>query len=515
MITREYPPDTGFGGIATFSRHLAHGLKSLGHDVEVVSLTRELASLDTKSDDQGVTVHRVAQEWLGERLGTISFCMPYSRYTLMTSSSLWRKFLQLHMQKPFDVVDTPELLAEGFFPALTRALPLVIRLYTPHSKFIAEKLHNVKQSFDHEFVAAIERIAMLSADVLTSPSNDLASFVANDLNYDLESIEIVRNPIDPSQFNPEGEQLLAPNGNLRVLFVGRLEERKGIHYLIDAIPLVKEKFDNVEFVIIGDDTTNAEGQKSVLTQLKKRIQRDGTGAWIKFINRVPLADLPGYYRSADICIVPSVYDNSPYTCLEAMSCGRPVIGTTGGGTAEYLKDEQSGIIVPPRDHLAIAEALINLLGDEEKRKVMGASARQRVLAHFDRKEIARQTAELYVLAQERFAKRNNAALYKKPAPDMLNDAVFMMRAFDQMIYDTLYQNSWRFRIRHWLRIIHKRPRLFVATGGLKLTHLLNRATANRLSAVRKLEAWLSQETALRSADTPLIELLRPFSINAD
>src|SRR5262249_15430802 len=139
----------------------------------------------------------------------------------------------------------------------------------------------------------------------------------------------------------------------RVLFVGRLEERKGIQYLIDAVPQITAKHKNVEFVIIGDDTKNAKGQKSELQKLKATIERDGTGSFIQFINRVPLDDLPGYYRSADICVVPSVYDNSPYTCLEAMSCGRPVVGTAGGGTKEYLSHDESGIIVEPKDPVAI------------------------------------------------------------------------------------------------------------------------------------------------------------------
>ncbi len=325
LISREYPPETGWGGIATFTRHLAHGLKEIGHEVVVVSLSKDE---DKVVDDEGIQVHRVKQEWLGKRLGTISLCMPYSRYVLLTSTALWRKFFLLHSEKSFDVVDTPELLAEGFFPSITRALPLLVRLYTPHSKFIAERLHNVTPSFDHEFVAAVERVAMLGACVLSSPSLDLAKFVANDLNYKLDDIHIVRNPISASEFSDEGNKHLENAGKIRVLFVGRLEERKGIHYLVKAIPQIVLREKNVEFVIIGDDTKNASGQKSVLDELKAIIAKDETKEFVKFIPRVPLTDLPGYYRSADICVIPSVYDNSPYTCLEAMSCGRPVVATT-------------------------------------------------------------------------------------------------------------------------------------------------------------------------------------------
>jgi glycogen(starch) synthase len=149
LISREYPPDTGFGGIATFTKHLAHGLKNLGHEVVVVALAKDRNKV---VDDGGVVVHRVEGYPFSTKLGTINLLAPYSKYVLLYCTALWDKFAELHDLKPFDVVDTPELLAEGIIPAITQVVPQVIRLYTPHSKFIAEKLHNVGPSFDHQFV---------------------------------------------------------------------------------------------------------------------------------------------------------------------------------------------------------------------------------------------------------------------------------------------------------------------------------------------------------------------------
>ncbi|HEY9712002.1 MAG TPA: glycosyltransferase, partial [Chroococcales cyanobacterium] len=144
LISREYPPETGWGGIATFSQHLALGLRDLGHDVEVVALAEGKAK---ELVQDGIPLHRVEPYVPFNDLGAMAFCMPYSRYVLKTATALWKRFSQLHKEKPFDVVDTPELLAEGLYPATTKALPVVIRLYTPHSKFIAERLHSVRPSF--------------------------------------------------------------------------------------------------------------------------------------------------------------------------------------------------------------------------------------------------------------------------------------------------------------------------------------------------------------------------------
>lgn len=511
LISREYPPDTGFGGIATFTRHLAHGLALNGHEVEVVSLSKDrVGTFEDAVEDAGVRqtirVHRVDKTGITKNLSLVPLYTPYSQYCLGAATALWAKFLELHKERPFDVVDSPELLAEGLMPAVTKAAPLLVRLYTPHSKFIAEQLHNVTPSFDHQLVAMIERVAMLNADGITSPSDDLADFVARDLGYPREKIAIVRNPIDTSEFSPEGEVALPSDGRLMVMFIGRLEERKGISYLVDAIPEVVSRFANVRFVIIGDDTKTGAGHSSVLEDLKERLRRTGCRGHVEFIDRVPLASLPTYYRSADISIVPSVYDNSPYTCLEAMSCGNAVVGSSAGGTREYMVDGESGVVIPPRDSKAIAEALLELLSNDAERERLGRNARERVLANFDRKVIAGQTAALYEKAIEGFAARYPHRQYLKDESEAMADAAQFLRSFDKMLYDEMYRQSFTFRLYHWQRQIVNRPRLSAAKLFLRVSRLFlsplgfGRAGKENPHFIRKLE----QDVKVRSEEQELV-----------
>ncbi|MCC6977414.1 MAG: glycosyltransferase family 4 protein [Candidatus Melainabacteria bacterium] len=467
LISREYPPDTGFGGIATFTRHLAHGLKAIGHDVQVVALAKE-GNQPAHQDDGGISVHRVTPLPIGSDLGWTSLCMPYSRYVMRTNSALFAKFAELNSIEPFDAVDTPELLAEGFYPAITKCTPLTVRLYTPHSKFIAERLHNVTDTFDHQFVAMVERMAMLSADVITSPSLDLAQWVANDLGIAVDEIDIVYNPIDPADFSPDGERADFKRTAPSILFVGRLEARKGIHYLIDSVPKVVAAVSDAHFVIVGDDTQNAPGQKSVLTEIRERLDSTGCSRSVTFINRIPLSDLPKYYRAADVCIVPSLYDNSPYTCLEAMSCGRPVIGTDGGGTKEYIVHGQSGLIVPVKNADAIAESLIHLLKNKEERERLGLNARKRVLEVFDRVEIAKRTTELYEKAAERMKEHEKTGLYGGDARKVIYDADEILYKFDRMIGDLVLKHSSRAYMESIFKLVLKRPRLIAAKLVLSL-----------------------------------------------
>jgi hypothetical protein len=329
----------------------------------------------------------------------------------------------------------------------------------------------VTDTFDHQYVAAVERIAMLSADVLTSPSLDLAQFVAGDLGIKVEDIDIVYNPIDASEFSPDGEKAAIGKVGRTVLFVGRLEARKGIHYLIDAIPEVVAAVPDARFVIIGDDTANAAGQKSVLTEVKERLAKTGCADSVTFINRIPLSDLPKHYRAADVCVVPSLYDNSPYTCLEAMSCGRAVIGTDGGGTKEYIVHDQSGLIVPVKDASALASGMIKLLTDENERNRLAENARKRVLAVFDRVEIARKTVGLYEKAAMRF-KEVQSSPYQGMPGNVLFDADEILYQHDTMIRDLILEKSTRKFWSDTFKMAAARPRLAAARIGLSLLRML-------------------------------------------
>jgi glycogen synthase len=485
LLSREYPPETGWGGIATFTRHLALGLKELGHEVEVVCLSPD----DGRCVEQeGILVHRVQPFFKDNELGLTGTFMPHFRHVMTTAPALWLKFLERHREKTFDVVDAPELLADGLFAAVTRIAPLVVRLYTPRSKFIAERLNHASDSFDHQMVAISERLAMVQADVLTSPSMDLAKHIASDLNYSLDRIRIVSNPIDADEFSPEppdsaksfhgeegrhrsanseeeeGEEEAAPT----VLFVGRLEERKGIEFLIEAIPLVSRQIPEVRFLIVGDDTNYGADRQSMRKRLEKSLARSGASTNVVFSPRVPLNQLPSLYRRAAVCVVPSVYDNSPYSCLEAMSCGRAVITTDSGGAKEYLEHGVSGLVIAARDANALATAIVSLLKDQPLRLKLGARARDRVLTHFQRTAIAQKTVELYDEACKSFHKQGSKPLYAHDPTKAAGDARNICESIEASLYEMLYRVSYRHRLGHWNRLARRRPRLFMAKVGSKL-----------------------------------------------
>lgn len=467
LISREYPPETGWGGIGTFTHHLAHGLTALGHDVHVVSLSTAKDHPALVEAPNQPTVHRVPADNLAVTLGFVNFCLPVTRPMLEETAGLWSKFLALHRAEPFDVLECPEHFAEGLLPSLVGIAPLVIRLHTPHSKLVKEKFHNFDETFDHRILTALERVAMLSANVLVSPSEDLAKYVASDLNLPLDRISIVRNPVDIHQFTPDGPFADMKKSAVNVLFVGRLEPRKGVYHLIEAVPEVLKlcRGKPVHFTLIGKDTPTAAGHGSVLLELQALLKESDCDQHVTFTSQIPLIQMAEYYRAADICVLPSLYDNAPMTVIEAMSCGKPVVGTSAGGTSEYVGHEKCGLIVPPANSSALAQALSTLVLDEQKRSEMGLAARKNAVENFSVQHMSEQTVQLYETAI-RLYKNRQAALYPGQPEKLAEDLQSLIDSLEKRLYEMTYSNSWRFRINHWRKRAKEQPGGFL-TRALK------------------------------------------------
>lgn len=405
FLSREYPPETGFGGIATFVYHLSQALAEAGHEVEVAAAAKERP----QSGPVGrVTVHRVLPRHLEKSWVRLKMWLPTTASSLGYSLAMWEKMLERGRTKPFDIIDAPEHFAEGLWAALTKIYPLCLRLYTPYSLFVEQQFGGLEAHFDHVVMDIMEKFSLTGADAVTSPSLNLARLVAQDCRLDLEQIRLIPNPIDTEVFSPKKAEV--KNEVVKVLFVGRLEERKGVHYLAEAVPKVLAQNPRVHFTFLGSDTFSGPGGTPMKEKLLEKIK--GYETKVEFLSWVPLEVLPRYYSSADICVVPSLYDNSPYTCLEALACGRAVIATAAGGMAEYVEDGVSGKIIPAADTDALAEAISDLAAQEEKRRSFGQRARQRVLELYDKKIVAEQTLKLYQEAQTAFPRnRKNRLLH--------------------------------------------------------------------------------------------------------
>jgi glycogen(starch) synthase len=504
LLSREYPPETGWGGIGAYSQQMARALAELGHDVQVVCLTkRDAKTPDAFYMDGLVAVHRVAWAEPLEQWVLVLATLSNSHHLLKAAVAMWQKFLILHREKPFDVVEAPDHLAEGLFVAITGIAPLVVRLHTPHFKLVADGFHNLTRDLDNDVLANLERLAIIEADVASSPSRDLAAFVATSTGMTEDDIIIVRNPVDTQKFCPEGEKAcppgVRPDGSEApiVFFAGRLEARKGIQYLIDAVPLVVEQIPRAQFVVLGADTLTGVNGGSVREALVRQLQANGLSSSVFFLDHVPLADMPNYYRMADLCVVPSLYDNAPYTVLEALASGKAVVASTAGGTPEYIKVNVNGLTVPKEDSQALAQAIISLLGDRQKLAAFSVGARAAAVDEYALNTIAAQALQSYELAAKRHKERQGKRIYRKSPELLVDDLNGLLGSYHHRLHKFGEDLSIRYRSRKWVSMLKTRPRLLLGYAGLSIGKLLAQcfrpASAGFRQRLERLEAELDKK----------------------
>ena len=186
---------------------------------------------------------------------------------------------------------------------------------------------------------------------------------------------IIPNGVDVEHFSPD----VAPieefdDDKLNILFVSRLEKRKGLNYLLQAFRQVKEEVPNSRLIVVGPGT-----------RLRRRYERYVAKSGLKdvvFVGMVSYDDLPRYYQTADVFCAPAIGSESfGIILLEAMSMGKPIVASNIEGYASVISHGADGLLVPPANKDKLAQALISLLNDEALRKEMGAKGRIKALEH--------------------------------------------------------------------------------------------------------------------------------------
>jgi glycosyltransferase involved in cell wall biosynthesis len=393
LVSREYPPETHWGGIGTFTYHLARGLYNIGCQVDVICFT---FGPESCVDDNGVTLHRIQSPKVPFTHKTWWDLTKYALFpfSLFYSYKVMKKIEELSANRPYDVIDFPEHIGEGFCSILMKKWTTLVRLYTPLSLIGELGLRRSTNILDYLLIRFIEKYSIANATLVTSPSQNLANLVADKFKI-RKKIEIVYNPVDTDQFSPFIEEEKKDRSRVNILFVGRLEDRKGVHVLAQAIPEVLRESRDVYFTLLGRDCPGLEGISSMKDYIINILDQSGCRNNVHFADPVPYTGLSNQYRSADIVVVPSLYDNSPYTCLEALTCGVPVVGTSAGGMPEYIEDGKCGIIVPPNDSQSLTRALLKLAQDTQLRSAFGKAARLRALSVFKREVVAAEMVQLY------------------------------------------------------------------------------------------------------------------------
>jgi len=396
LICREYPPGTIGGGIGTYAATLAPALVRAGHSVIV--LTRSAGGSDTIATEDGVEVHRMPVAPAGAlgrlvRRRRVTFLDAY-RY----SQTVAARLSEIMDARDIDIVESAEHGAEGF--GLMRdglRVPHVVRFHAP--LFVVNQAVGHRLSMPGRIVHWMERTTARRAALNTCPSRALATIVAARFGILAERIRLVPNPVDHELFRPAGAQ---PPRAPTVLYVGKVAPLKGARILAEAVPHLVRCVPEVRVVLIGSDHPSEQGH-STRAEMLAHLRRTGVASNVTFLPPMDRAALVQAYQSADVYVMPTLWDNFPNTCLEAMACGVPVVASAVGGLPEIINDGVDGRLVPPRDPERLAAEVVGLLQHPRRRVAMGQAARRRIETAFTPERVARETTAAYEEAVARFA----------------------------------------------------------------------------------------------------------------
>ncbi len=266
-----------------------------------------------------------------------------------------------------------------FHTKRAHALSLYLERTRPEMRFVVTRRmdYPVTQKWYNRYLYSrcVDGIIALShkiADVLV------------EAGIDREKIRVIYTGIDPEPFQKAAT--VKPNNRVSVIGTAAvLEERKGYQYLLEAAALLKRQGYQLQYRFAGEGSQR-EALQNLATDLglKEEVVFEGF-----------VSDIPGFLAAIDVFVLPSLHEGMGVAILEAMAAAKPVVGTTVGGIPELVVDGVTGLLVPPRNASALADAISRLLSDKDLPTRMGVSGCQRVQTDFTMEQTAKQVEHYY------------------------------------------------------------------------------------------------------------------------
>lgn len=384
LVSEEYPPETAWGGIGTYTWHLGNILAKRGHSIYVISTT--MGDTTVRKRINGIFLSRIAlprwphfslTEWRGSPLGRV-----IRSYQVARAASALVKEYEL------ELIEAPDWGCEAFLWSFWKKVPLIIRFHTP--LFVTLAANELKETWRERIIEYIEECTAKHATGFSAPGQSIARIVSNNYKIPYESIITIANPLAFGTV----QAIDVPNSKV-ILYVGRLEWRKGIDRLIRIMPSVRHKIPNARLVVVGGDTPTGPGGMSCRAYLSRLAENNGSRSSITFTGHLPHDKLMQHYRVSQMCAFPARYEAFGYTCAEAMAYGRPVIASRVGEMAKMIQEDSCGYLVSPNRNDRLLETIIYLLNEFQVCRQMGHNAWSRIREYASEETVAEQVVKFY------------------------------------------------------------------------------------------------------------------------
>ncbi len=313
----------------------------------------------------------------------------FLRYPLLFSLSVAIEISRLNSIEPIDIVEGGDFGAELFCYLLFKIAPFpktIIKLHTP--SFLIRKFNKEPLTIFYKIIERMEFTCLRKADSIYSPTRALATIVKKKFN--IRSSKIIPYP-SPVMQKVVGKKIKRDTST--ILYAGKLQSKKGIFILIEALKPIVEKFKKIKFIIIGPNTT--ESGLSVKKQLLKLIKKKQLQRFVIFKDFMEQKKLNRFFRKVTLTVIPSLWENFPNLILEAVINGSPVVAAKTGGIAEMIVHNKSGILVTPNNPVKLSHGILRLLNSKALCRALVKNARKRFNKIYAPESIATATLKFY------------------------------------------------------------------------------------------------------------------------
>ncbi len=385
LVNSEYPAGVVTGGIAAYTTAAANALVQAGCHVHVIIKK----GVVPEGLDDSVVLHEVQPQklpvfWVRNLLYRFFWVL---NQHLEYGYGVYLKVLELYKQKNITLAEIPDYNGEAFFLILKRVLPICIKLHTP--SFLVSRINGVSPNLKDWIVKQLESYCIKHATCLISPSRSLAESVSQDLHLKRE-IGIIPYPIQGKNVRAHHSE----NKNMiHIVYIGRLEVRKGITLLFNVIPLIFEKGIMVKFHFVGQNMIQHRKEyEKLLYFLETHPSLKDSVNWVGPVNKDVLEE---YFILADIFVMPSLYENFPNSLLEAMAAGCAVLAARNGGMQEIIQDHENGLLFQTNDEQDLYLKLMTLIEQPSLRDLLGSNAKRTIQDRYSYQMFAKRTIETY------------------------------------------------------------------------------------------------------------------------
>lgn len=360
IVTQSYYPVRG--GIPEIVYHTTVELEKLGHEVTVI--TTNFSPFD---EDRNTNVIRIGHDVTLPLNGAfVNITLGFKLRDTLRRIEHERRFDIVHIQQPLDL----------FLPITALDAFRCPKVGTFHTYMRARMDYELGERYFRRHWRRLDgRIAVSRA------AHDFIS------RYFPGEYTIIPNGVDIGRFRPDLPKVgTFDDGAENILFVGRMDPRKGLRYLLKAFPSIADRFPRARLIVVGNGLLRPWYQMAVPVAYRSRVFYEGF---------VSSAMLPRYYATADVYCSPATGGESfGVVLLEAMASGVPIVASRIPGYRDVVQDGNEGRLVPPKNPQAIADTVIALLQNTAERKRMGERGRESA-KNYAWDKVAKRVEEVY------------------------------------------------------------------------------------------------------------------------